>query len=59
MDVTYELEPTPRGTLASIHIQGDARGMYGILGPLTPVLVRRSVRSDLGRLKHQVERGRG
>jgi hypothetical protein len=55
MDVTYELEPTPRGTRASIRVQGEARGMYGVLGPLTPVLVRRSVRSDLRRLKRQVE----
>ena len=55
MDVTYELEPTPRGTRASIRIQGEARGMYGVLGPLTPALVRRSVQSDLRRLKRRVE----
>ena len=57
MDVTYELEPTGQGTRASIRIQGSARGMYGLLGPLTPAIVRRSVQSDLGRLKRQVEGG--
>ena len=57
MDVTYELEPTARGARASIRIQGEARGIYGILGPLTPLLVRRSVQSDLRRLKGRVEAG--
>ena len=56
MDVTYELAPSAVGTRASIRIQGEARGIYGLLGPLTPMLVRRSVQSDLGRLKHAVER---
>jgi uncharacterized protein YndB with AHSA1/START domain len=55
MDVTYELEPSPGGTRASIRIRGEARGLYGVLGPLTPVLVRRSVQSDLRRLKERVE----
>lgn len=55
MDVTYELEPSGQGTRASIRIRGEARGMYGILGPLTRILVRRSVQSDLGRLKKRVE----
>lgn len=54
MDVTYELTPAT-GTRASIRIQGEARGMYGLMGPLTPFMVRRSVRSDLGRLKRAVE----
>ena len=55
MDVTYELSPNGRGTTARIRIQGEARGMYGLLGPLTPWMVRRSVQSDLGRLKRAVE----
>jgi hypothetical protein len=56
MDVTYELAPTEGGTHASIRIQGEAGGMYGLLGPLTPLMVRRSVQSDLGRMKRAVER---
>lgn len=55
MDVTYELEPSGSGTRASVRIRGEARGAYGLLGPITPVLVRRSVRSDLRRLKRAVE----
>src|SRR5262245_60467762 len=58
MDVTYELDPSGDGTRAGIRIRGDARGFYGILGPLTPVMVRRSVQADLRRLKAHVEQGR-
>jgi carbon monoxide dehydrogenase subunit G len=55
MDVTYELEPDGEGTRASIRIRGEARGIYGLLGPLTPRAVRRSVGSDLRRLRDAVE----
>jgi hypothetical protein len=55
MDVTYELSPSTTGTRASIRIRGEARGMYGLMGPLTPFMVRRSVQYDLGRLKRAVE----
>jgi hypothetical protein len=55
MDVTYVLEPTDSATAASIRIQGEARGFYGILGPLTPLMVKRSVTGDLRRLKKLVE----
>jgi hypothetical protein len=55
MDVTYQLESRGNGSRASIRIQGDARGIYGLLGPLTPWMVRRSVQSDLRRLKRLVE----
>jgi uncharacterized protein YndB with AHSA1/START domain len=56
MDVTYELTPSATGTSASIRIHGEAGGAYGLLGPLTPLLVRRSVQSDLRRLKQALER---
>ena len=59
MDVAYELAPVAGGTRASIRIQGQAGGIYGLLGPLTPLMVRRSVQSDLGRLKRAVERKTG
>jgi Polyketide cyclase / dehydrase and lipid transport len=55
MDVTYELEPRDGGTTARIRIRGEARGVYGVLGPLTPWLIRRSVTSDLRRLKRILE----
>ena len=59
MDVTYDLAPSPVGTRATVRIQGEAGGVYGLLGPLTPLMVRRSVQSDLGRLKRALERGTG
>ena len=55
MDVTYELASSATGTHASIRIQGQAGGIYGLLGPFTPIVVRRSVQSDLHRLKRAVE----
>jgi uncharacterized protein YndB with AHSA1/START domain len=57
MDVEYRLEPLDdgRATRASIRIQGEARGMYGLMGPLTGTMVRRSVTGDLRRLKRIVE----
>jgi hypothetical protein len=58
MDVTYELAPKRGGTTARIRIQGEAKGAYGLLGPLTPWMVRRSVLADLRRLKRQVEANR-
>jgi Polyketide cyclase / dehydrase and lipid transport len=58
MDVTYELTPAGDRTRATIRIQGEARGMYGLLGPLTPIMVRRSVQSDLERLKRALEASR-
>src|SRR5215212_5302683 len=54
MDVTYELEPSASGTTARIRIQGEARGAYGLAGPLLPTMVRRSVAGDLRRLKKLV-----
>jgi hypothetical protein len=50
------LAPIEGGTHTPIRIQGEAGGMYGLLGPLTPLMVRRSVQSDLGRMKRALER---
>jgi hypothetical protein len=57
MDVDYLLEPAEggRATQASIRIRGEAKGMYGLPGPLLGPMVRRSVRGDLRRLKKIVE----
>jgi uncharacterized protein YndB with AHSA1/START domain len=59
MDVEYRLDPVDggRATRASIRIQGEARGMYALAGPLTGTMVRRSVTADLKRLKRIVEAG--
>jgi hypothetical protein len=60
MDVDYVLEPLEggRATRASIRIRGAARGVYGLLGPFTGMMVKRSVGGDLRRLKNIVESGR-
>jgi hypothetical protein len=57
MDVDYRLEPLDEGrrTRASIRIRGEARGMYGLPGPLMGPMVRRSVQGDLRRLRRIVE----
>jgi hypothetical protein len=57
MDVDYLLEPAEggRATQASIRIRGEAKGMYGLPGPLLGPMVRRSVTGDLRRLKKIVE----
>jgi Polyketide cyclase / dehydrase and lipid transport len=57
MEVDYLLEPLEgdRATLATIRIRGNARGMYGLPGPLLGPMVRRSVSGDLQRLKRIVE----
>lgn len=57
MDVDYLLEPIDdgRATHASIRIRGEARGMYGLPGPLLGPMVRRSVTADLRRLQRIVE----
>ena len=57
MAVDYRLEPLDggRATRASIRIRGSGRGMYGLPGPLLGPMVRRSVGSDLQRLKRLVE----
>jgi hypothetical protein len=57
MDVDYVIEPLQGGhaAQASIRIRGEGRGMYGLPGRLTGPLVRRSVQSDLRRLKQIVE----
>lgn len=59
MDVDYRLDPLDggRATQASIRIRGQAKGMYGLPGPLLGPMVRRSVTGDLRRLKRIVERG--
>jgi hypothetical protein len=57
MDVDYVLEPLDDGqaTRASIRIRGEGRGMYGLPAPIMGPMVRRSVTSDLKRLKRIVE----
>jgi Polyketide cyclase / dehydrase and lipid transport len=57
MKVDYLLEPIEGGqaTQATIRIRGNAKGLYGLPGPLLGPMVRRSVTGDLRRLKRIIE----
>jgi len=48
MDVTYEVEPRPGGSLARVRVQGDAGGLYRIAGPLVSAQVGRSIAKASG-----------
>ena len=55
MQIRYELEDAPEGTLASIRAQGDATGFFRIAGPLMGRMVRRNITNDLETLKKHLE----
>ncbi|MCA1569983.1 MAG: SRPBCC family protein [Chloroflexi bacterium] len=57
MDVTYEVEPRPGGSLARVRVQGDAGGLYRIGGPLVSAQVGRSIAKDVRDLKRLLESG--
>jgi len=61
MDVTYTLEPADggRATRTTVRVRGEARGSYGLAGPLLRPMVRRSLAGDVARLKRLVEAGAG
>ncbi len=58
MEVTYELEDAPAGTLMRIRAGGDAGGFYRIAAPLLSAAVRRGIEKDLAELKRVMEEGR-
>jgi hypothetical protein len=55
MTVRYEFEDAGAGTRVRIRTEGDASGFYRLAGPLLSAAVRRSIASDLGRLKTRLE----
>jgi hypothetical protein len=55
MQVRYELEDVPEGTLARIRAQGDATGFFRMAGPLMAPMVRRNITNDLELLKKHLE----
>lgn len=57
MHVTYRFDEHPEGTLASIHIRGDAGGYYRLAGPLMAWQVRNSIRKDLRDLHRRLTEG--
>ena len=56
MEVSYRFQETTGGTLAQIHVQGEASGFYSkIAGPVMSLAVKRNVTKDLKRLKGLLE----
>ena len=55
MEVTYEFEERDGGTLARIHVRGDAGRFYGLAAPLLSRAVRRSISRDLASLRSLLE----
>lgn len=56
MDVTYEVEPDPEGSVARVRVQGDAGGLYRLASPLISAQVGRSIGGDVRQLKRILER---
>jgi hypothetical protein len=55
MEIRYELESTPEGTLTRIRAQGDATGFFRLASPLMSRMVRRNITNDLVLLKEHLE----
>jgi hypothetical protein len=55
MVVTYSFEEAEVGTVMRIRVEGEPRGIYRLAGPFLSGAVRRSVSSDLRRLKGIIE----
>jgi hypothetical protein len=48
MQIRYELEDAPGGTLTRIRTHGEATGFFRVAAPLLGGMVRRSIKNDLG-----------
>jgi hypothetical protein len=55
MQIRYELDESPEGTVARIHATGDAGGFYRIAGPLLNGMVKKNITNDLKALKKHLE----
>ncbi|HEY6275482.1 MAG TPA: SRPBCC family protein, partial [Streptosporangiaceae bacterium] len=55
MLVRYELEDAPEGTLVAIHATGTPGRFFGWATPLMARQVRKSIASDLERLRAELE----
>jgi len=56
MQVRYQLDDVPDGTLASIRARGEASGFFRVAAPLLSRMVRRNITRDLEQLKQILER---
>ncbi len=55
--IRYELEGIPEGTIARVHVQGDAAGLLRVMAMALNPLLRRVVIRDLDQLKALLELG--
>lgn len=55
MQIRYELEDAPGGTVARIRARGEAGGFFRVAGPLLAPMVKRNIGKDLALLKQQLE----
>ena len=55
MDVSYRFDEAADGTLAQIHVQGEASGFFRLASPMLARAVKRSITKDLKLLKRLLE----
>ena len=55
MQIRYELEDVPQGTLVRIRARGQAGSFFRVAAPLLGAMVKRNISNDLGLLKQQLE----
>lgn len=55
MQIRYELEDAPGGTLARIRARGDATGFFRMAAPFLGRMVRRNITNDLETMKEYLE----
>jgi len=56
METTYDFEPADSGTRMTLRNRGEPRGFGLMMAPLMAIMVRRTNRKDLARLKDILER---
>ena len=59
MTVSYEFEEAEGGTLARIHVRGEAEGFFKLAAPVLGRFVRKSIMRDLETLKALLEMPEG
>ena len=55
MHVTYGFDQTGAETTVTLDVDGDVGGFFGKLRPLVRAGMKRNLKGDLKRLKHQLE----
>lgn len=55
MQIRYELEDDPKGTVTRIHARGDPGSFIKVAGPVLKVMVKRNLKADLKALQKHLE----